>query len=182
MRVVAIPRAGPHSVSSESPSQQRKRLIPRRPGCQSAKKQKLSRRDIARIFDEDLPADPDDESDDALEDDTACELQSLEVANLDGFFDEAFKSLGQLACKDILRAWIKKGHPNKQTSNPYNGGPTKRESMHKHGFGGAIKAPGYWPSYEGWREGLGCRHLEPDHLWKKGSHITRRTECCLLDI
>lgn len=94
--------------------------------------------------------------------------QPIQVSNLQEYFVTAFKMLGQLGCKDIGKAWIKMGHPKKQSTHPYNGGNTKEESYRRFGFEGALKTPIYWPPWEGWQDGKGCRHREPDHIKKPG--------------
>lgn len=55
-----------------------------------------------------------------------------------------FEEIQQLACKNILKAWIKQIEPGKQSKYPY-----------------CDKQPPPW-----WPKGL--RHIEPDHLKKEG--------------
>ena len=117
---------------------------------------------------EDLVLTPDDESDAIVIDEKATVQQDIEVARVKDYYMLAFGLLGQLACKDILKAWIKHGHPKKQSKHPYNGGETRDNSIETHDFQGAFKAPEYWPEQEGWEEGKGCRHKEPDHIYKPG--------------
>lgn len=99
--------------------------------------------------------------------------QPIKVSNLREYFFTAFKMLGQLACKDIAKAWIKMGHPKKQSTNPYNGGNTKEESLRRFGFEGALKTPSYWAPWVGWQDGKGSRHREPDHIKKLGPSTFR---------
>ena len=74
-------------------------------------------------------------------------------------YDQGFKNLGQLACKDVATIWIKSCHPKKQTRYPYKGRARTR--------------PDYWPSSDHWESGLGCRHIEPAHLKKSGQSSLR---------
>ena len=120
---------------------------------------------------EDHVSDAEDELDAVLIDDKAVTEQHIEVDRLkDDYYSVAFRLIGQLGCKDLVKAWIKKCHPKKQTSNPYNGGKSKSRSMALYGFGGAYKVPDYWPPQEGWdlKDAEGCRHKEPDHIKKPG--------------
>lgn len=120
--------------------------------------------------DDDYVSDAEDELDGVLDGQEGEEYysQAIQVAHLHEYFVTAFKMLGQLGCKDIGKAWIKTGHPKKQTTHPYNGGNTKQESLNQYGFAGALKTPDYWPPCEGWQDGKGCRHQEPDHIKKPG--------------
>ncbi len=122
------------------------------------------------VEDDDYVSDAEDELDGVLNGREGEEYysQPFRVSNLKGYFIIALKMLGQLACKDIAKAWIKMGHPRKQTTNPYNGGNTKEESLRLYGFEGALTTPIYWPPWEGWRDCEGCRHREPDHIKKPG--------------
>ncbi|KAL2038497.1 hypothetical protein N7G274_008836 [Stereocaulon virgatum] len=96
---------------------------------------------------------------------TESELESIRYDEIsERFYGPNFMFLGQLACKDIGRAWIKMCHPRKQSQYPYNGGSTAGESERLHGYKGELSKPIWWPSSENWRIGLGCRHIEPDHL------------------
>ena len=75
----------------------------------------------------------------------------------------------QKGCKKVLQYWLRKCHPKKQATHPYNGGQ-------KHGWDdeenkGEHTAPPYWPKQKGWlhaEENKSCRHKEPDHLKKGG--------------
>ncbi|KAJ4288325.1 hypothetical protein N0V88_007363 [Collariella sp. IMI 366227] len=70
------------------------------------------------------------------------------------FYDHRFKYIGQIACKEIAKAFIKVVAPKKQANNPYTGGDRT--------------APSWWP--EPWGSGAKdkVRHIEPDHQWKTG--------------
>ena len=124
-------------------------------------------RDVIKIDDDDYcdsEADLPDEWDGA-----ESELQSIRYDQIyELFYGPNFMFIGQLACKDIGRAWIKMCHPRKQSQHPYNGGPTVARSLREHGYKGAYTKPNWWPADEGWRQGFGCRHIEPDHLKKLG--------------
>ncbi len=126
--------------------------------------------------DDDYVSDAADELDGVLDGQEGEEYcsQPIKVANLQAYFVTAFKMLGQLGCKDIAKAWIKMGHPKKQTTHPYNGGKTKKESLRRFGFEGALRTPHYWPPWERWRDCEGCRHREPDHIKKPGPYAFRR--------
>jgi hypothetical protein len=63
---------------------------------------------------------------------------------VDGFYDNTFHCVQQLALKAILKAWIKIWDPNKQKQHPYTLGVR----------------PDYWPE--------SIRYQEPDHILKVG--------------
>ena len=99
------------------------------------------------------------------------ETKNIRVDSLQDWYDFAFRSMSQLALKDIAKAWIKTCVPKKQTHNPYNGGAGAARSMAEYGYKGHDTLPIWWPSDEGWDhpEGArGCRHREPDHIRKRG--------------
>ena len=100
---------------------------------------------------------------------TESELESIRYDEIcERFYGPNFKFLGQLACKDVGRAWIKMCHPRKQSQYPYNGGATAAQSQRLYGCKGELSKPPWWPRFEGWRDGHGCRHIEPDHERKLG--------------
>ena len=78
----------------------------------------------------------------------------------------------QKGVKKILVTWLKRGHPKKQASYPYNGG---REPEKKPGYDklnpGKNTAPPYWPKQDDWKNPNSdcCRHKEPDHVKKWGT-------------
>ena len=75
----------------------------------------------------------------------------------------------QKGCKKVLQYWVKKCHPKKQASHPYNGGQKPRWTDEENK--GEFTAPPYWPSQKDWRnagKAKSCRHKEPDHLKKPG--------------
>ncbi|CAF9904830.1 hypothetical protein IMSHALPRED_000186 [Imshaugia aleurites] len=115
----------------------------------------------------------DDDSDDDEEPDelegAETELRQIRVDEVHRWFEIAFRLINQLACKDIVKFWIKFCHPKKQTSHPYNGGKRYAErSVAEYGYLGHYTMPDYWPSDLGWKKqtGIGCRHKEPDHIKK----------------
>ena len=123
--------------------------------------------------DDDYVSDADDEYDGVLLR-GGCEKRGFKVCDLtDAYYPEAFRLLGQLACKDLVKIWIRTCHEGKQTSHPYNGKDTAQESMRVAGYQGHFKKPDYWPSDEGWNDKKckGCRHKEPDHIKKPGGSV-----------
>ncbi|KAI4151967.1 MAG: hypothetical protein LQ341_000804 [Variospora aurantia] len=81
------------------------------------------------------------------------------------YYCKAVEHAGQSVLKPVLKAWIKLREPSKQSQHPYNGGSTKSDDPKNLGL---YTAPPWWPSQNGWREGRGCRHREPDHIKKPG--------------
>lgn len=120
--------------------------------------------------DDDYVSDADDELDGVLDGEEGEEYhtQAIKIRDLLEWYTTALKMMGQLACKDIGKIWIKACHPKKQTTHPYNGGATNKKSLRLYGFGGALTKPDWWPPMVGWEEGKGCRHQEPDHIKKPG--------------
>ena len=102
------------------------------------------------------------------------EMQQIRYDEIHLWYDKVFRSLKQLCCKDILRAWIRHAHPNKQTKYPYNGGKDEadiRKSMRLFDYEGHYSKPDYWPNDRGWKKGKGVRHKEPDHLNRHGPSV-----------
>ena len=104
------------------------------------------------------------------------ELRQIRIDEAAEYYDKTFRSINQLCCKDILKAWIRFCHPRKQSKNPYNGGKDKSKDKSKEvskeddDYNGHLTKPDYWPSDVDWR-GKGVRHTEPDHLWKPGLSV-----------
>lgn len=101
------------------------------------------------------------------------DLQQIRIDEAPSYYDKAFRSMKQLCCRDLARAWIRYCHLKKQTTHPYNGGirnPNTARSMAEYGYEGHFTKPDYWPSDEGWglHTGVGVRHKEPDHLDRAG--------------
>ena len=73
-------------------------------------------------------------------------------------------------CKKVARAWVKAKEPQKQSKYPYNGGSKKEDSIYMFGdkMPGELTRPPWWCASEGWQQGDGCRHREPDHQKKPG--------------
>lgn len=105
------------------------------------------------------------------------ELKQLRIDSLDDWYDFAFRSMSQLALKDIAKAWIRTCVPRKQSCWPYNGGHRAAESLAsfpRTNYRGHYTRPDWWPSDEGWNDpdgATGCRHREPDHIKKLGTYV-----------
>ena len=104
-------------------------------------------------------------------------LKAVRVDSLDTYWFQMFEALTQDGMKSVLRAWIQKCHPSKQTSNPYRGRKQAEALPHADAYHqrlnpGYHTAPEYWPTQEQWydEDKLACRHLEPYHVLKKGKH------------
>lgn len=104
------------------------------------------------------------------------ELWQIRVEDLGDYYVKNFRSLNQLCCKDILKAWIRYCHEHKQSDNPYNGGKDAERSMAEYGEKnkGQLSKPDYWPSNKG------LRHTEPDHLHKHGLSVYQVAPTLLL--
>ena len=101
------------------------------------------------------------------------EMRQIRICDVGrDYYEVAFRSINQLCCKDINKAWIRVGQPKKQTSHPYNGGKTSTErSLREYEYLGHYSMPDYWPSDVNWQAGWGCRHREPDHVRKAGQFL-----------
>ena len=173
MRTRSSPRTG-LSIRKASGCRRRERSNARRssPPAKRHKSRKTVTDPAQQEAEEKWASDAEDESDSVSGEGERTVLKLISVARLwDDFYLFAFKALGQLACKAIAKVWIKTCHDRKQTSNPYNGRNTRQESLRDYGFQGAFTAPSYWPPFEGWENGEGCRHREPDHILKSGLHV-----------
>lgn len=71
------------------------------------------------------------------------------------FYDRGFKCIQQTACKEVAKAFVKIIAPKKQANFPY--------------VKGDAAAPDWWPKPWGPGEKDRARHVEPDHMWKKGT-------------
>ncbi|KAL2205110.1 hypothetical protein CC79DRAFT_1323849 [Sarocladium strictum] len=69
------------------------------------------------------------------------------------YYEQAFKSCQQSACKLIAKAWVKVLAPKKQSTHPYTGSDER--------------APDWWPKPWGTSKEERVRHKEPDHLYKR---------------
>lgn len=104
------------------------------------------------------------------------ELRQIRIDEAAEYYNKTFRSINQLCCKDILKAWIRVCHPRKQSKYPYNGGKgkSKKVSRKKSGdlppYHGRPTKPDYWPCDLDWPR-TGVRHTEPDHLWKHGLSV-----------
>ena len=123
-------------------------------------------------------SDSEDEIDELEGEETETHLMRIDDAFPD-YYDMAFRSINQLACKDIGTTWIKVCHSRKkQTYHPYNGGKVSgrfgsERSMEEHGYAGHFTRPDYWPSDKGWQDpkNKACRHREPAHVKKPGQSV-----------
>ena len=132
-------------------------------------KRRSNRKRRARSYSD---SDSEDEDETDVLEGVETEMQRVKVSDLHHkYYTTAFRSINQLCCKDISKAWICVCHPKKQTTHPYNGGRTGSRSESEFRYLGHYTAPDYWPSDENW-DGLpvpsGCRHREPDHVKKPG--------------
>ena len=100
------------------------------------------------------------------------ELRQIRIDEAAEYYDKTFRSISQLCCKDILKAWIRFCHHKKQSTHPYNGGKEvpKELSKEEQVYYRNLKKPDYWPCDVDWR-GKEVRHTEPDHLLKPGLSI-----------
>ena len=104
------------------------------------------------------------------------ELRQIRIDEAAEYYNKTFRSINQLCCKDILKAWIRVGHPKKQSKFPYNGGKDKGKEVSKRmseelpPYYGSPTKPDYWPCDLDWPR-RGVRHTEPDHLWKHGLSV-----------
>jgi hypothetical protein len=72
---------------------------------------------------------------------------SVKYDKLDDYYIGRFTAMQQIACRLLLKVWIKVIQPKKQVKCPYNGGEEAK--------------PAWWPQ--------SVRHKEPDHLSKAGT-------------
>ena len=101
------------------------------------------------------------------------ELRQIRIDQASEYYDQGFRSIKQLCCKDVLKAWIRFCHPKKQSKYPYNGGKemSKKMSKEEHDeYGGHLSKPDYWPCDRDGRT-KEVRHTEPDHLLKPGLSV-----------
>jgi hypothetical protein len=89
----------------------------------------------------------------------ASSKKAIEIGDSDTvleFYDRGFKAIQQTACKEVAKAVIKVICPKKQALYPYRKG--------------AASAPDWWPKPSGPDDKDIVRHVEPDHLWKRGMY------------
>ena len=124
-------------------------------------------------------SDHDSESEDSVVESALAgtELRQIRIDEAADYYNKTFRSINQLCCKDILKAWIRFCHPRKQSSHPYNGGKdqspeeSKKASQEEYEYGGHYTKPDYWPCDKDWRGNKGVRHTEPDHQLKHGLSV-----------
>ena len=165
-----LPRAGPHSRTPRRKRRDSSSTTSPLP----TKRQSIRKRCAGSYSESESESEDEDEDKDetVLLDGIETEMKWVKVSDLHHeYYTTAFRSINQLCCKDISKAWIRVCHPKKQTTHPYNGGKTGRRSKSEFRYQGHYTAPDYWPSDENW-DGLpvpsGCRHKEPDHVKKPG--------------
>jgi hypothetical protein len=110
-----------------------------------SRRRKRPRRQVRRGLDDDAPPV------------VTSSKRTLEIGDEEAvseFYDHRFKSVQQTACKEIAKAFVKLVAPKKQANNPYTGGDST--------------LPDWWPGNWGPGEKDKTRHVEPDHLWKRG--------------
>ncbi|KIW38400.1 hypothetical protein, variant 2 [Exophiala oligosperma] len=81
----------------------------------------------------------------------ALQIRVDDHDKLQRWFKEAFVAMQQVACRIIAKMWIKRIHPRKQSTHPYNGGVPRSEHRNPE-----RTRPPYWPS--------NVPHKEPDHI------------------
>ncbi|MDI1491672.1 MAG: hypothetical protein OHK93_002881 [Ramalina farinacea] len=116
--------------------------------------------------------DEDDASQDVSDVEGECLVEHrrhpVRADQIEHFIKVVFRfGIQQKGCKKVLQYWVKKCHPKKQASHPYNGGQKPRWTDEENK--GEFTAPPYWPSQKDWRnaeKSNSCRHKEPDHLKK----------------
>ncbi|KEF60596.1 uncharacterized protein A1O9_02157 [Exophiala aquamarina CBS 119918] len=79
------------------------------------------------------------------------QVEVQETEQLEKWFREAFLTMQQVACRLVAKVWIKKIHPKKQSTHPYNGGMPRDQPPDSN-----RTRPPYWP--------IGVIHREPDHI------------------
>ncbi|KIW20468.1 hypothetical protein PV08_01043 [Exophiala spinifera] len=81
----------------------------------------------------------------------ALQIRVDDHDQLQRWFKEAFVAMQQVACRIIAKMWIKRIHPRKQSTHPYNGGVPRSEERNPE-----RTRPPYWPT--------SVPHKEPDHI------------------
>ena len=130
----------------------------------------------------------DSESEDSLVESArgGTELRQIRIDEAAEYYNKTFRSINQLCCKDILKAWIRFCHRRKQSTHPYNGGKEKeaskevsKEVSKEKPYNGRLTKPDYWPCDEDY-PCRGVRHTEPDHLLKPGLSAYQLTRILVL--
>ena len=124
-------------------------------------------------------SDSEEEPGDADETVGAChvfeDIRIDDASRICGIIDARLRQMKQEHCKKVAKAWVKAKEPQKQSKYPYNGGSKKEDSIYMFGdkMPGELTRPPWWCASEGWQQGDGCRHREPDHQKKPGksSHL-----------
>ncbi|EXJ79950.1 hypothetical protein A1O3_08236 [Capronia epimyces CBS 606.96] len=84
----------------------------------------------------------------------ASQIRVDDREKLEQWFEQAFLTLQQVACRLVAKIWIKKIHPKKQSTHPYNGGMPRGEPADSN-----RTKPPYWPKH--------VIHREPDHIGRE---------------
>ncbi|EXJ83851.1 hypothetical protein A1O1_07479 [Capronia coronata CBS 617.96] len=84
----------------------------------------------------------------------ASQIRVDDREKLEQWFEQAFLTLQQVACRLVAKIWIKKIHPKKQSTHPYNGGMPRGEPADSN-----RTKPPYWPK--------NVIHREPDHIGRE---------------
>ena len=107
------------------------------------------------------------------------ENQGVRICEIHGTMVDILKKLQQKGLKQVLKAWLRKCHPQKQANFPYNGGKQQEQKRlngdpdYDDKNPGLLTAPDYWLGQRDWKPHhghvpTGCRHREPDHIYKPG--------------
>lgn len=105
------------------------------------------------------------------------EPDSVLACNIRPVIEDILRKIQQKGLKILIKAWLKICHPAKQANFPYNGGKLAEQRAadgdadYDPENPGEKSAPDYWPSQQCWKVsegGTGCRHREPDHIYKNG--------------
>ena len=160
-RARSLPRAGLHSRGRRRMRGDRSSTAPAPPRKRRCARTRQAANESEHNF-EDKAEEPDA---------AVTEMQLIRYDEIPSWYDRVFRSLKQLCCKDILKAWIRHAHPRKQTRCPYNGGKRKDESIRIMNYPGHCTMPDYWLSDVNWEKNEGVRHTEPDRLDKDGQSV-----------
>lgn len=107
------------------------------------------------------------------------ENQGVRISEIRGTMVDILRKLQQKGLKQVLKAMLRKCHPQKQANFPYNGGKQQEQKRingdadYDERNPGLLTAPDYWLHQDDWKPDhghvpTGCRHREPDHIYKPG--------------
>ena len=175
-----VPRAGRHSQAAKRRRKGRGSPLLALP----KKRGSIRYRQAIHESNHDSDSDSDSEDESVESEGAEMELIQIRIDQVRPWYEKVFRSMRQVACKDIVKAWIRYCHPKKQTTHPYNGGKDLEEierSMNEHGYAGHNSMPWYWPSDIGWKDKsvrVGARHREPDHIHRDGQYVYQPVPMC----